>query len=74
MLLFARSTVPLSIRQSILLRLLARLDQKIAETESQLLRVVSADELHSIVGHVADLHSRRKKLEARLKSPPASSH
>jgi hypothetical protein len=47
--------------------LLASLDQKIADAESQLLQLLSVEDMHSAVEHLADLYARRKKLEARLK-------
>jgi hypothetical protein len=64
--LFPELWMTFSNRQSMLLRILARLDQQIARVEAILLAPLSGDFAHRTVDQLATLESMRLEIESKL--------
>jgi hypothetical protein len=58
--------VPISTQQSVLLRMLARFDQMIAEWETQMPQSFDDADLRRAINQVADLHLLRDRVEAEI--------
>jgi hypothetical protein len=65
-LLISRHTVPLSTQQFVLLRLLARLDQRIADAEARLLKLLGSEDLHRAIDQVAGMQMLRVRIETEI--------
>lgn len=55
-------------QESVLVRIIARIDEQIAEREARMLTSLSAEELHRVVDQLIDLHQSRWEHEETLKS------
>ena len=58
--------MPLTARQTALLRILAQIDQEIAKIDSLLLEPKSEDALHGMIEQLANLHHGRLVFEAKV--------
>jgi hypothetical protein len=58
--------VSLSTHQSVLLRLLASLDQRIADAEARLLDLLGSEDLHRTIDQVAGMQMLRVRIEAEI--------
>ena len=56
----------LTTHQTVLLRLLASLDQRIADAEAQLLNLLGSEDLHRTIDRVAGMQMFRVRIEAEI--------
>jgi hypothetical protein len=62
-------------QETAIVLMIARIDEKIEDREARMLKSPSAEELHTIVDELVDLHQARWVHEATLKSlHPTNNH